>query len=106
MRGSIKFHVLEMVENVPTVGKQLARNACVHEYVRVTVREEAVSLCDLHNATTAATKGGLQYLSDGNRLSLQLVSQAGKQGRGFQASYRFGISLEIVLFLPTFTHKS
>lgn len=60
---------------------------CREEYVRVAWgTSDSVVLCGSYNLS----RDTLQWISDGNRLSVQLMTLNGKQGRGFRASYRFG----------------
>lgn len=83
----IKFHVFE-------IGFHNGRQQlpCRDEYVRLewdvssSSSVASVSVCGSYNLSSDT----LQWMSDGNRLSVQLVTANGKQGRGFHASYRFG----------------
>lgn len=80
----IKFFVLE-------IGLQNARRQqlpCRDDYVRVSwgFDSNAAVLCGSYNLTRET----LQWISDGNELSVQLISSARTAGRGFHAVYRFG----------------
>lgn len=90
----IKFHVLEI--GLHSNGRQ--QLPCRDEYVRLVWgadHSSSVILCGSYNLSRET----LQWISDGNRLSVQLVSVNGKQGRGFHASYRFGRFFFFLLLL-------
>ena len=78
----MQFQVLEVGHH------PLRYGPCFVEYINIAVDDAIVTLCGSHNATGATS---IQYISQSNTMTVQLVSRDGKQGRGFNASYRFGM---------------
>lgn len=72
------------------IGIQVPRKQavpCRYEYVLVSWNNSSSDVILCGNMT----RNHMQWISDGNYLSVQLVSVKGKDGRGFHASYKFGM---------------
>lgn len=83
----IKFHVIDINFN-----KGHQQLPCRDEYVRLDwSSSNFIVLCGSRNLS----RNSLQWISDGNHLKVSLISQNGKQGRGFHASYKFSRAISI-----------